>query len=93
MIRSNYEDNCRILEQKYQRFLEQFREELALKNEIEVNEIEERKNKFVKMLLESHDKIYDDIMRFYTEITSKNLALISVLKVSFDNLCRYRYKA
>lgn len=81
-IRSEYENSCRALINKYQRCLEQFREELDFKNEIEVCEIEERKNKHIQKIIENHEKTYDNIIRFYTEITAKNLALISILKVS-----------
>ncbi|KAK7602977.1 hypothetical protein V9T40_002976 [Parthenolecanium corni] len=79
-IRDEYESNSRALEYKYQTYLENLKEELEFKNEIEICEIEERKNKHIKELTETHDKMYDEIMTFYTNITAKILALVSVLK-------------
>ncbi len=70
------------MEYKYQTYMDSLKDELEFKNEIEICEIEERKNNHIKRLTESHHKMYDEIIRFYTEITAKILALVSVLKVS-----------
>lgn len=43
--------------------------------------MEERKNSQISELMRNHEKAFRDIKNYYNDITLKNLALISLLKV------------
>lgn len=57
------------------------RDELDLRRKTEIHEVEERKNSQINELMRNHEKAFDDIKNYYNDITLKNLALITLLKV------------
>lgn len=57
------------------------RDELDLRRKTEIHEVEERKNSQISELMRNHEKAFSDIKNYYNDITLKNLALISLLKV------------
>lgn len=57
------------------------RDELDLRRKTEIHEVEERKNSHISELMRNHEKAFSDIKNYYNDITLKNLALISLLKV------------
>jgi hypothetical protein len=52
------------------------KEELDLKLKVELHELEERKNLHINELINNHQKSFDDLKKYYNEITAENLALI-----------------
>ncbi|XP_050528106.1 dynein regulatory complex subunit 4-like, partial [Daktulosphaira vitifoliae] len=55
-------------------------EKITKKNEIELAQIENIKEKQIKLLLEQHKNEFEDMHTFYQEITISNQSLISCLK-------------
>lgn len=62
------------------------KEEQNTKNEMEMFEVDERKNFQIKKLIENHEKAFTDIKNYYNDITLNNLALISSLKEQMEDL-------
>lgn len=52
-----------------------------MRRKTEIHEVEERKNSQISELMRNHEKAFSDIKNYYNDITLKNLALISLLKV------------
>ena len=52
------------------------KEELELKLKVELHELEERKNLHINELINNHQKSFEDLKKYYNEITGENLALI-----------------
>jgi hypothetical protein len=53
--------------------------------QMEIHEIEERKNLHINKLISNHDKAYQEIKEYYYDITKDNLDLIKSLNVRFIN--------
>ena len=49
--------------------------------QVEIHEIEERKNLHVNDLMRSHEAAFHEIKKYYNDITRDNLKLIRLLKV------------
>lgn len=60
--------------------MKQQREELELRGEKQVMEIEERKNSHIQELMTKHDQSFKDIKNYYNTITTNNLVLIKTLR-------------
>lgn len=52
-----------------------------LKSDLEVSEVEERKNTLIEKLKENHSEALNNLKVYYTEITINNLSIIANLKV------------
>lgn len=52
-----------------------------MKHDIELREVEERKNKHITELMQNHEKAFSEIKCYYNDITLNNLSLINSLKV------------
>lgn len=70
------------MESKYQSEIHKLIDELELKNDIELSELEERKNKYIHTLTSRHEAAFADIKTYYNKITDDNLNVISKLKVN-----------
>ena len=78
-----YENQQRIFDEKiedlikkYENQLVKLKEELDLKLKVELHELEERKNLHINELINNHQKSFEDLKKYYNEITAENLALI-----------------
>lgn len=69
------------IEAKYNKKMQVLRDELDLRRKTEIHEVEERKNSQISELMRNHEKAFSDIKNYYNDITLKNLALITLLKV------------
>lgn len=69
------------IEAKYNKKMQVLRDELDLRRKTEIHEVEERKNSQITELMRNHEKAFSDIKNYYNDITLKNLALITLLKV------------
>merc|ERR1712224_781775 len=58
--------------QKYEGQLKKLREDLELKQKVEIHEIEERKNQHINDLMRNHDEAFSGLKNFYNDITSEN---------------------
>jgi len=55
---------------------------LCAASDVQLREIEERKNKHINELLSKHRAAFAEAKRFYNEVTRSNLAMIRSLKVA-----------
>ena len=65
---------------------------MDLKLKVELHELEERKNLHINELINNHQKSFDDLKKYYNEITAENLALIkyfSNLELKKNNLKKH----
>lgn len=62
------------------------REELEIRSEKQVNEIEERKNSHIKELMQKHQQAFDEMKNYYNRITTNNLVLIKSLRDEVANM-------
>ena len=85
-IRKGFEMEKLEIESKYEKLLESQRNELFILHKMEMTEVNERKNKHVKDLIENHEKSFTEIKIYYNDLTLNNLALISSLKDQIKNL-------
>lgn len=56
-----------------------------LKSDLEVSEVEERKNVLIEKLKENHAEALNNLKVYYTEITINNLSIIANLKVRISD--------
>lgn len=80
-MRFESEKRRRAFQHKYQRYLQQSRDEMRLKNSAACAKIEQGKNALVKSLADAHRNICQRADHFFTDIIAQNLALICALKV------------
>ncbi|NXH16000.1 DRC4 protein, partial [Bucco capensis] len=74
------------LEAKYTKKMQALRDELDLRRKTEIHEVEERKNNHISELMRNHEKAFSDIKNYYSDITLKNLELISLLKEQMEEM-------
>lgn len=86
--RHEFEREAREIEAKYDDKVRTLRNELGLRHQMEITEIDERKNKHINDLMMNHDKAYNEMKNYYNEITLNNMALISSLKEQIEEMKR-----
>ena len=64
------------IEKDYEARLNRMKEELELKERVEVHELEERKNLHINELMRNHEEAFTELKNYYNEITRDNLKLI-----------------
>lgn len=69
------------MEAKHTKKMQALRDEMDLRRKTEINELEERKNAQISELMGNHEGAFGAIKNYYNDITTKNLALIKLLKV------------
>ncbi|XP_059617647.1 dynein regulatory complex subunit 4 [Phlebotomus argentipes] len=84
--RSRYERELKELLVHQEAKMDRFIQENAVKNRMEVAEVEERKNTQIAKLIEAHDQAHQELKMYYNDITLNNLALISSLKEQMEEL-------
>lgn len=55
--------------------------QLDLKRKTELVAQEEKKNAFLATIISNHEKTFEEMKKYYTDITATNLKLITELKV------------
>ena len=61
------------------------REDMEAKRKAEIAKIEAKKNKTILELKDKHDKKYQDIHLYYSDITRLNMDMISTLRTDFKS--------
>ncbi|KAG8240423.1 hypothetical protein J437_LFUL003137, partial [Ladona fulva] len=74
------------IESKGERNLVSLRAEMTLAHQMELTEVEERKNMQINILMRNHEQAFTDAKNYYNDITLNNLALIGSLKEEMENL-------
>ncbi|KAJ8977985.1 hypothetical protein NQ317_004529 [Molorchus minor] len=84
--RNEFESRAKDLELKYERKFTDLKNELDTKHDMEISEVEERKNTQITQLTDHHAKAFNEMKNYYNDITLNNLALISSLKDQMEVL-------
>lgn len=85
-IRTAFEEKEKELENKYDKKFNDLKNELNTTFQMEMAEMEERKNNQITELTKHHEKAFNDMKNYYNDITLNNLALISSLKDQMEVL-------
>ena len=83
-LRQQFEIEAGEMETKYIKRIKSLQSQLDLKRKTELVAQEERKNNFLSSVIDNHEKTYEELKKYYTDVTSANLKVISELKVSFE---------
>jgi len=81
-LREQFERNYAELLSSYETRLSNLRDDLDLRQKMEIHEIEERKNRHINDLMIHHEKNFQEMRNYYNSITQDNLDLIKELNVS-----------
>ncbi|XP_047347345.1 dynein regulatory complex subunit 4 [Vespa velutina] len=83
-IMKKFESEAIELEQKYEQKLTNQYESLTLKHQMEITEIEERKNLQISTLIKNHETAFTEMKTYYNDITLNNLSLIQSMKEQME---------
>lgn len=76
MTQTKHKQQLDTIEGNYKERLRKLKENLELKLKVDIHELEERKNLHINELLINHEKSFQELKKYYNEITSENLELI-----------------
>ncbi|XP_046815566.1 dynein regulatory complex subunit 4-like [Vespa crabro] len=85
-IMKKFESEAIELEQKYEQKLTNQYESLTLKHQMEITEIEERKNLQISTLIKNHETAFTEMKTYYNDITLNNLSLIQSMKEQMEQM-------
>ncbi|XP_050544507.1 dynein regulatory complex subunit 4 [Daktulosphaira vitifoliae] len=85
-LKERFTEDCRLIEGKYQKRMEDLRVRMSIKNKVEVAETEATKNKIISEIIEDHNNEFNNLKEHYNDITVNNLTLIASLKEKFLEL-------
>lgn len=81
------------MEAKSVKRIKDLQNQLDLKRKTELIAQEEKKNNFLATIIANHEKTFDEMKKYYTDITATNLKLITELKVMSTVHCLSDKKA
>lgn len=84
--RVQFEARAKELEIRYEKKFSDLIQHLTSKYEMEISEVEERKNGHISELIKHHEKSFNEMRNYYNDITLNNLTLISTLKDEMEKL-------
>ena len=91
-IKDEFKQDCLDIQNKYDDKIMAYRKQFSLKHNIEIAEVEERKNEHLNTLIKEHEDSYKEIKAFYNNILLNNLAVIDNLKKKFSLLKKNEQK-
>lgn len=80
-LRQEFEAEAVEMEAKSVKRIKDLQNQLDLKRKTELIAQEEKKNNFLSTIIANHEKTFDEMKKYYTDITATNLKLITELKV------------
>lgn len=69
-----------------ERRLQTYADETEIRHRMEMNEVEERKNSQISKLIKEHEISFGEIKRYYNDVTTNNLQVITTMKEQMDEL-------
>ncbi|KAK4291261.1 hypothetical protein Pmani_035901 [Petrolisthes manimaculis] len=79
-LREEFESEALQMEGKSEKRIKALQRQLELRHKTELVAQEEKKNNFLATIISNHDKTFDEMKKYYTDITATNLKLITELK-------------
>lgn len=80
----SYDEKIKELKIQQEQKILEAKQKLELQKKKEIKELEIQKNSFINKLIESHDKEFTDLKRYYKDITINNIALINMMKKQLE---------
>lgn len=80
----SYNEKIKELKIQQEQKILEAKQKLELQKKKEIKELEIQKNSFINKLIESHDKEFTDLKRYYKDITINNIALINMIKKQLE---------
>ncbi|XP_047468304.1 dynein regulatory complex subunit 4-like [Penaeus chinensis] len=79
-LRQEFEAEAAAMEAKSVKRIKALQTQLDLKRKTELVAQEEKKNNFLSSIISNHEKTFEEMKKYYTDITATNLKLITELK-------------
>lgn len=85
-LRQQFDEGLSELTTRCEKRLEYLQHELELRRKVEIHEVEERKNQHINDLIRNHEKAYQQMKKYYNDITKQNLDTIRKLQKEREDL-------
>ncbi|XP_069195018.1 dynein regulatory complex subunit 4 isoform X2 [Procambarus clarkii] len=83
-LRQEFETEAAAMEAKSVKRIKALQNQLDLKRKTELIAQEEKKNNFLATIISNHEKTFEEMKKYYTDITATNLKLITELKAELS---------
>ncbi|XP_055585613.1 dynein regulatory complex subunit 4 [Uranotaenia lowii] len=84
--RAKFKEEIDSMTKLFEQKLQSYKEESEVRHEMELSEVEERKNAQIAELIQTHENAYKEMKGYYNDITLNNLALINSMKEQMEEL-------
>ncbi|XP_058828960.1 dynein regulatory complex subunit 4 [Topomyia yanbarensis] len=84
--RSQFKKEIEAMTKLYEQKLQSYKEEAEIRHEMELSEVEERKNAQISELIQTNEDAYKEMKGYYNDITLNNLALINSMKEQMEEM-------
>ncbi|KXJ74277.1 hypothetical protein RP20_CCG013982 [Aedes albopictus] len=84
--RAKFKEEIDAMTKLFEQRLQSYKEETEVRHEMELSEVEERKNGQISELIQTNENAYKEMKGYYNDITLNNLALINSMKEQMEEL-------
>nr|XP_019530448.2 dynein regulatory complex subunit 4 [Aedes albopictus] len=84
--RAKFKEEIDAMTKLFDQRLQSYKEEAEVRHEMELSEVEERKNGQISELIQTNENAYKEMKGYYNDITLNNLALINSMKEQMEEL-------
>ncbi|KAL9693844.1 hypothetical protein quinque_013129 [Culex quinquefasciatus] len=84
--RARFKEEIEAMTKLFEQRLASYKEEAEVRHEMELSEVEERKNAQISELIQTNENAYKEMKGYYNDITLNNLALINSMKEQMEEL-------
>ncbi|XP_053681976.1 dynein regulatory complex subunit 4 [Sabethes cyaneus] len=84
--RAGFKEEIEAMTKLYEQRLQSYKEEAEIRHEMELSEVEERKNAQISELIHTNENAYKEMKGYYNDITLNNLALINSMKEQMEEM-------
>ncbi|EAT44397.1 AAEL004231-PA [Aedes aegypti] len=84
--RGKFKEEIDAMTKLFEQRLQSYKEEAEVRHEMELSEVEERKNGQISELIQTNENAYKEMKGYYNDITLNNLALINSMKEQMEEL-------
>ncbi|XP_055547834.1 dynein regulatory complex subunit 4 [Wyeomyia smithii] len=84
--RAGFKEEIEAMTKLFEQKLQSYKEEAEIRHEMELSEVEERKNAQISELIQTNENAYKEMKCYYNDITLSNLALINSMKEQMEEM-------
>ncbi|XP_041770961.1 dynein regulatory complex subunit 4 [Anopheles merus] len=84
--RAKFQEEMEAMTKLFEQRLASYKEEAEVRHEMELSEVEERKNGQIAELISTNEQAYREMKSYYNAITQNNLALINSMKEEMEEM-------